>query len=53
MRSLRFCFEQANLEFDDESEDELDALAEMYDPDNQGHTSERFRLLKDLWVGAR
>ena len=44
---------QANLEFDNESEDELDALAEMYDPGNQGHTTERFRLLKDLWVSAR
>ena len=44
---------QANLEFDDDSEDELDALAEMYDPDKQGHTTERFKLLKDLWVYSR
>lgn len=48
-----FCWLQASLEFDNESEDELEALAEMYDPDKQGHTTERFRLLKELWGSAR
>ena len=44
---------QVSLEMDDESDDEVEALAEMYDPDQQGHTTERFGLLRELWASAR
>ena len=41
------------MEFNDDSEDELDALSEMFDPEQQGHTTERFQLLRELWASAR
>ena len=44
---------QVSLEMDAESEDELETLVEMYDPDRQGHSTERFGLLRELWASAR
>ena len=45
--------EPVSLEMDAESDDELDALTEMYDPDNKGEGTHRYTLLRDLWSGAR
>ena len=38
---------------DEESEDEVDALAEMYDPDASADGTFRFVLLRELWASAR
>ena len=45
--------EPVSLEMDDESDDELDALAEMYDHDNKGEGTQRYVLLRELWNSAR
>ena len=45
--------EPVSLEMDAESDDELDALAEMYDPDNKGEETRRYTLLRELWSSAR
>ncbi|KAL3132833.1 hypothetical protein ABBQ38_006758 [Trebouxia sp. C0009 RCD-2024] len=45
--------EPVSLEMDAESDDELDALSEMYDPDNKGDGTHRYTLLRDLWSSAR
>ena len=45
--------EPVSLEMDAESDDELDALSEMYDPDNKGEETRRYTLLRDLWSSAR
>ena len=45
--------EPVNLEMDAESDDELDALSEMYDPDNKGEGTQRYTLLRELWSSAR
>jgi len=37
---------------DDESEDEVEALAEMYDPDCSNDGTYRFVLLRELWASA-
>ena len=47
------CALQVSLEMDDESEDEVEALAEMYDPDCSSDGTYRFVLLKELWASAR
>ena len=47
------CGLQVSLEMDDESEDEIEALSEMYDPDNSNAGTYRFVLLKELWASAR
>lgn len=44
---------QVSLEMDDESEDEVEALAEMYDPDCSNDGTFRFALLRELWASAR
>lgn len=44
---------QVSLEMDDESEDEVEALAEMYDPDCSNDGTYRFALLRELWASAR
>ncbi len=44
---------QVSLEMDDESEDEVEALAEMYDPDCSSDGTYRFALLRELWASAR
>ena len=44
---------QVSLEMDDESEDEVEALSEMYDPDGSSDGTHRFMLLKELWASAR
>ena len=44
---------QVSLEMDDESEDEVEALAEMYDPDCSNDGTYRFALLRELWTSAR
>ena len=44
---------QVSLEMDDESEDEVEALSEMYDPDCSSDGTYRFVLLKELWASAR
>ena len=44
---------QVSLEMDEESEDEVEGLAEMFDPDRKGHTTLRFQLLRELWASAR
>ena len=38
---------------DEESEDEVEALAEMYDPDGSAAGTARFALLRELWASAR
>ncbi|CAL5224103.1 g6734 [Coccomyxa viridis] len=45
--------EPVSLEMDDESEDEVEALSEMYDPDCSSDGTYRFVLLKELWASAR
>ena len=45
--------EPVSLEMDVESDDELDALSEMYDPDNKGEGTHRYTLLRELWSSAR
>ena len=45
--------EPVSLEMDAESDDELDALSEMYDPDNKGEGTHRYTLLRELWSSAR
>ncbi|KAK9805120.1 hypothetical protein WJX72_000185 [[Myrmecia] bisecta] len=45
--------EPVSLEMDDESDDELDALAEMYDHDHKGEGTQRYVLLRELWNSAR
>lgn len=45
--------EPVSLEMDVESDDELDALTEMYDPENKGEGTHRYTLLRDLWSSAR
>lgn len=45
--------EPVSLEMDAESDDELEALAEMYDPDNKGDETRRYTLLRELWSSAR
>ena len=45
--------EPVSLEMDAESDDELDALSEMYDPDNKGEETRCYTLLRDLWSSAR
>lgn len=47
------CHLQVSLEMDDESEDEVEALSEMYDPDCSSDGTYRFVLLKELWASAR
>ena len=45
-----------SLEMDDESDDELEALAEMYDQQaasRDGDGVYRYTLLKELWASAR
>ena len=44
---------QVSLEMDEESEDEVEALAEMYDPDGSAAGTHRFALLRELWASAR
>ena len=44
---------QVSLEMDDESEDEVEALSEMYDPDCSSDGTYRFVLLRELWASAR
>ena len=44
---------QVSLEMDEESEDEVDALAQMYDPDCSADGTFRFVLLRELWASAR
>lgn len=50
--------EPVSLELDDDSDDELDAVSEMYDstqaaPESKGEETQRFQLLKELWSSAR
>jgi len=45
--------EPVSLEMDAESDDELDALSEMYDPENKGDGTHRYTLLRELWSSAR
>eukprot|EP00891_Asterochloris_glomerata_P004843 jgi/Astpho2/4843/Aster-05779 len=45
--------EPVSLEMDDESDDELEALAEMYDHEKKGDGTHRYTLLKELWSSAR
>ncbi|KAL0019458.1 hypothetical protein WJX77_004963 [Trebouxia sp. C0004] len=45
--------EPVSLEMDAESDDELDALSEMYDPENKGDGTYRYTLLRELWSSAR
>ncbi|KAK9839098.1 hypothetical protein WJX74_009525 [Apatococcus lobatus] len=50
--------EPVSLELDDDSDDELDAVSEMYDstqtaPESRGEETQRFQLLKELWSSAR
>ncbi|DBA70289.1 TPA: hypothetical protein ACH3X2_011717 [Trebouxia sp. C0005] len=45
--------EPVSLEMDVESDDELDALSEMYDPENKGDGTHRYTLLRELWSSAR
>ena len=45
----------ASLKMDDESEDELEALADMYGSSEGegGGGAQRFAVLRDLWARAR
>ena len=39
---------------DEESEEEVEVLSDMYDQrEGGGETSHRFQLLRDLWASAR
>ena len=38
---------------DEDSEDELEALEEMYDTGREGEGLYRYVLLKELWVSSR
>ncbi|KAK9789237.1 hypothetical protein WJX73_008930, partial [Symbiochloris irregularis] len=42
--------EPVSLEMDAESEDEVQALSEMYDQENGGEGTHRFELLRQLWA---
>ena len=44
---------QVSLEMDGESEDETEALADMYDPERTSDGTQRFALLRELWASAR
>lgn len=37
---------------DEESEDEVEKLSEMYDQENGGEGTHRFELLRELWASA-
>eukprot|EP00884_Botryococcus_braunii_P007165 jgi/Botrbrau1/1644/Bobra.0185s0054.1 len=45
--------EPVSLEMDYESEEEVNALAEMYDQQQLDEGTQRFSLLRDLWASAR
>ena len=38
---------------DEESEEEVEVLSDMYDQREGGETTHRFQLLRDLWASAR
>lgn len=44
---------QVSLEMDYESEEEVNALADMYDQQQLDEGTQRFTLLRDLWASAR
>lgn len=44
--------EPVSLEMDEESEDEVEKLSEMYDQENGGEGTHRFELLRELWASA-